>query len=419
MKWPRLIGKTCYLFLLFCSTNQAQPYLLNPGFEEVWECPEGNLGPEQLRHWESSYSVRPMTPPVPWYYQSYHHICDRDVDVYWDPTLGQAVLKIPYIFDTTLDEVLTALLWTRLARPLEKNTLYYLEYTTAPTHFYYPPDQQFYQYWCVAPNLGLSFTTQETIDTFSKYSRLEPLYFAEESGLAARTSNTMVIGNCYKANGEEEYFLFGHYRHPHSPTDDRCLGSSINSRFGTASSLVDNFRLEKMKIDICCDQEFCAAEVVDFSSYTQQYVFSPGTAFSWNDGEQGLARSFTTSGSYQLQISMHCGNIASNWINIKVKPDCSSEIFVPNAFSPNGDGLNDYFLPLLSKDFKIEIRRLSIFDRWGNQVYRFYEGNPGWDGTFKGKQVPVGVYTWVMEYQVWIADEAIKRSDAGDLSLIR
>lgn len=405
---------------LSASFLLAQAHLLNPGFEEYLTCPEGYLDAEQLKYWSSMHPVRQEGSNTPWFYQNYHHICDRDVRVYWKPVLGKGVISIPYSFDTTIDHVETSLMWTALARPLEKDSLYYLEYTTAPTQLYYPPDEQFYKHWCVSPNLGLSFAAKEIVDTMTKEAFLEPLYLAEDSGIRAEASNTLRIGNCYRATGEEEYFLFGHYRHPRNAADDRCLGSSINgARFGPSSSLVDNFRLEKMKLEICCDEEYCMADLVDFSAYTQQYVFPPGTSFHWNDGEEGLKRTFANSGAYQLSITMPCGNISSNWINIKVNPDCSSEVFIPNAFSPNGDGLNDYFLPLLSQDFDIEILRLSIFDRWGNQVYRHYENSLGWDGTFRGKAAPLGVYTWLMEYQVWIGDEPIARSEAGSLSLMR
>lgn len=404
---------------LYSLKSHGQPHILNPGFETYEQCPEDHLDAEQVRYWASTYPVRAPDSDDPWYFQHYHHICDRQVEVYWKPILGNGVLRIPYAFDTTTDEVLTALLWTKLGTPLEKDSLYYLAYTTAPTHFYYPPDQQFYQHWCVSPNLRLSFTKQATIDTLTDLARLSPLYLAEESGIRADASNTLTIGNCYQATGEEEYYLFGHYRHPRTAADERCLGSSINTRFGAATSLVDNFRLEEMKLDICCDQKVCQDDIVDFSSYTQAYVFPPGTSFKWNDGETALSRSFLLSGAYQLTIMMPCGSISSNWIQVEVDSDCSSAIYVPTAFSPNGDGLNDNFFPLLSKDFDIEIQRLSIFDRWGNQVYQYY-GNPaGWDGTVNGKAAAVGVYTWLLEYRVLIGDEPIHRKEVGDLSLMR
>lgn len=80
---------------------------------------------------------------------------------------------------------------------------------------------------------------------------------------------------------------------------------------------------------------------------------------------------------------------------------CNGEnIFVPNTFSPNGDGMNDVFYPRGSGLFRI--KSLKIFDRWGEMVYIKNDFNPndanaGWNGTYKGKQLNVDVYVYVME----------------------
>ncbi len=77
-------------------------------------------------------------------------------------------------------------------------------------------------------------------------------------------------------------------------------------------------------------------------------------------------------------------------------------IYAPNAFSPNSDGINDYFF-LQSPDFG-KILQLTIFDRWGNEV--FYTNNSslndassGWDGFFKGRATPQGTYIWRAELE--------------------
>lgn len=74
-------------------------------------------------------------------------------------------------------------------------------------------------------------------------------------------------------------------------------------------------------------------------------------------------------------------------------------IYVPNAFTPNGDGLNDTFFP---KGFGIVKYQLQIFDRWGERIYETKEFNAGWDGTHHGKGINYGkicedgVYTWLI-----------------------
>lgn len=72
--------------------------------------------------------------------------------------------------------------------------------------------------------------------------------------------------------------------------------------------------------------------------------------------------------------------------------DCT--VFIPNAFSPNGDGINDVFLPL--SDCEYEYFHMRIYDRWGELVYST-DTYAGWDGSFKSVVTP-GVYVYVLDY---------------------
>jgi gliding motility-associated-like protein len=66
---------------------------------------------------------------------------------------------------------------------------------------------------------------------------------------------------------------------------------------------------------------------------------------------------------------------------------------VPNAFTPNGDGLNDTFRPVATGEL---IRQFSmvIYNRWGQMVFETSDYSGGWDG----KNAPAGVYGWVISY---------------------
>lgn len=68
-------------------------------------------------------------------------------------------------------------------------------------------------------------------------------------------------------------------------------------------------------------------------------------------------------------------------------------LLVPSAFTPNGDGVNDLFVPVIS-GHNAQSYKLRIFNRWGNEIYTTEELNNGWDGTYKGAQSPEGIYTW-------------------------
>lgn len=84
-----------------------------------------------------------------------------------------------------------------------------------------------------------------------------------------------------------------------------------------------------------------------------------------------------------------CANKDSVFVDF-ILPTCSKEnIYIPNAFSPNGDGINDVFLV---RSEALKSIHLEIYDRWGNRVFKTEDKNEGWDGTFKGQPANVDSY---------------------------
>lgn len=92
-----------------------------------------------------------------------------------------------------------------------------------------------------------------------------------------------------------------------------------------------------------------------------------------------------------------------------------SELTIPNAFSPNGDGINDVFTVKYKSLVKFNAY---IFNRWGQQLYHWTLGNidDGWDGTYKGKQVKDGVYFIVVEAE---GSDGRKYKRKGDINILR
>lgn len=92
-----------------------------------------------------------------------------------------------------------------------------------------------------------------------------------------------------------------------------------------------------------------------------------------------------------------------------------SELKVPNAFSPNGDGVNDVF----KVSHKSLVRfQAYIFNRWGQELYRWNLSHidDGWDGTAHGRQVPEGVYFIVVEAE---GADGVKYNIKGDINILR
>ena len=93
--------------------------------------------------------------------------------------------------------------------------------------------------------------------------------------------------------------------------------------------------------------------------------------------------------------------------------------FAPNIFSPNEDGINDYFT-ISGRSNLTKIISLRIFDRWGNQVFEKFDFDPGipqsgWNGKFNGEMVQSGVYVFMAE----LLYEDIPEMFTGSITLIR
>jgi gliding motility-associated-like protein len=105
-----------------------------------------------------------------------------------------------------------------------------------------------------------------------------------------------------------------------------------------------------------------------------------------------------------------CGEIS--WSN-DVCIDFPATLFVPNAFTPNGDGLNDYFTSF--GEFEDEFE-LQIYDRWGKMIFQSFTQNPGWNGEINGKPVPEGVYVYRLRVRGF---DGVELSRNGSITLYR
>jgi gliding motility-associated-like protein len=103
---------------------------------------------------------------------------------------------------------------------------------------------------------------------------------------------------------------------------------------------------------------------------------------------------------------------ASRSYTITVRP-LDKDVFVPNVFSPNGDGKNDFLMVYGNYISRIDMR---IFNQWGEQVVRITDKTKGWDGKHQGKPQPVGVYVYALEV-IMTDGRTIKLK--GSITLVR
>jgi gliding motility-associated-like protein len=141
------------------------------------------------------------------------------------------------------------------------------------------------------------------------------------------------------------------------------------------------------------------------------------TAFTWELGNGTIIPAVSTSnitttygdvGVYYVLLTATNGICNDTWTDsIVVIPYPAIEIIVPNVFSPNNDGANDfYFMDVINgKTFEA-----TIFNRWGNKMYTIDTLNAGWDGTIDGTPASDGVY--FVKYSVIGMDDSLKEGQA-------
>jgi gliding motility-associated-like protein len=121
-----------------------------------------------------------------------------------------------------------------------------------------------------------------------------------------------------------------------------------------------------------------------------------------------------------LQVWSAAGCPGGDALQITLRSVERPAVYIPNSFSPNADGINDLF-SVYGNDQVVAVRRLAIYDRWGNALYDradlpLNDPSAGWDGYFRGKPMDPGVYIYIA---------VIERADGqtrlykGDIHLVR
>lgn len=174
-----------------------------------------------------------------------------------------------------------------------------------------------------------------------------------------------------------------------------------------ASKRVDFF--EPIEVDLGKDTSLCEGETYlleAFSKSAEHYI--------WNDGSTEDANYINGPGFYSVRISNICEEVVAT-VDIQ---DCTRCVeYVPNAFSPNGDGFNDLFQAFSNCD--MQDYQLRVYDRWGNQVYQGNDPLEGWNGRYKNKDLSTGIYAWYVEFKVDEDGEERVVKEGGDVLLTR
>lgn len=173
--------------------------------------------------------------------------------------------------------------------------------------------------------------------------------------------------------------------------------------------------LELPEITVDAEPDFTIYEGREIEIFVVDSI--PGALYEWSTGDMGTTivvepRETT---EYIVTVTDEFGCISTDVVTVTVRnAQCDiTDVYLPNAFTPNGDGVNDIFI--VRSNF-IEELDLIIYNRWGQEIFKTSELNVGWDGTFKGELLPPDSYAYYIRALCVNAEEY---KATGNVTLIR
>ena len=158
-------------------------------------------------------------------------------------------------------------------------------------------------------------------------------------------------------------------------------------------------------------------EFICFDDYQNGINLNAGdnrNDYLWNTGETTSDINVYKEGSYGVTISDDICSISDTVI---IKAYCPPSFYIPNAFTPNGDDMNNTFF---AKSRNIVGFNILIFDRWGMLIFESDNVLQHWDGTFKGRPVQEDVYVWKVCYSYYDIDgPLVEKNRIGTVTVIR
>jgi gliding motility-associated-like protein len=142
---------------------------------------------------------------------------------------------------------------------------------------------------------------------------------------------------------------------------------------------------------------------IDFINNSQNY-----TGSLWQFGDGGTSTQdnpsyfypASTIADYNVMLVVYDINGCTDTAYNVVQSNDVVRLTVPNAFTPNGDGLNDVFTPIISNSDQVKYYRFEVYNRWGQLIFESNKPGEGWDGKYKGKLSQFGAYNWKVSYDV-------------------
>jgi len=194
---------------------------------------------------------------------------------------------------------------------------------------------------------------------------------------------------------------------------------AVTTTYPAECELIDSFfvRPDSIRVITLDSLRICEGTMTTLSSQ----VVGEGASYMWSTGETTATINVDRTGLYEVITDYDRLCPTTNRYFVRAFPVIdNNDVYFPNAFSPNNDGINDVFEPYFSDLVTVLDYDLKIFNRWGQKVFETESTNRGWDGFDLKREEAVAVFAYYAEINVISCDgNPLLLFFEGDISLIK
>lgn len=381
---------------LISSLAMGQNLVDNGSFEITGECPvpaDADLD-DVADPWTHFFG----TPD--YYNAACNATGDPDINVTSQAFDGNGFMGIQMFGDTGTGYV-REYLHGELNAPLEEGKYYRI------TFYVRPVNQNDQNIGYGINNIGLALTDSvvDSIPADKIYDDVVPQVFTTEA-ITTESYWTAICG-IYYAKGGEEFITIGNFN---TDVETQVVPLSNVSAPQRAYYLIDYVQVVENDLpQLPEDTIICDDQRIDL------HIDEPDISVQWNGETTSKHFIITAPGIYTARITDRgCSYTDTIFVNPSNCNEC--KVFVPNAFSPNGDGRNDVFTIFTEEGCEDLLSyRINIFDRWGQKVFESNSLEVHWDGDDAAQ----GVYTYTIEYEYPLLRDSQTLTKRGFIVLVK
>ena len=403
-------------FLTFCLSLSAQNLIPNPSFENMsdYDCANPIEGFVNTTDWYSW-----GTPHL------YRYGCRYDQNI-WNQFLPsiratEGINTLGFIGNLHVDgRYGSTTMGAELVSPIVPGQRYYYQMYVSNRGFWHMYPDSLKVCDTEASRAIYTYFGDEYIMDSVILGQWDPYHqFSDQKLIDTVISQWILFSDCFEVNHPSSHIAVGQnrgYATMEPPCEVRDITQGLT--YFTYHTRVDELILYPIPDRV--DTTLVSCRPLPFTVNIRRLAnMPPGTVaeFLWQDGFVGEERELADEGVNIVDVKLSCTSFP---VEVKVElADCGPKIYAATAFSPNDDGRNDSFRPVIQDGYPIANYRLSMYDRWGHIVFQTLDETSEWNGTLSGQLAQEGVYAWVLSFDVVSDRDRVQVVRDGSVTLTR